>query len=149
MKISHTSLRTVPAALALIMLVAGGCTSNKAGMESPELPAKHWLEEAPGIPIENKAKYDAAVPSLYQPDKKFGFEDCVYLTIQQSPSLVNSVVDIEIKRLDKTSAIWKFLPEPHLSLSISQNITNYNSDAKDVDGEYGRPQYPRQRNGCT
>lgn len=141
MKISHTSLRTVPAALALIMLVAGGCTSNKAGMESPELPAKHWLEEAPGIPIENKAKYDAAVPSLYQPDKKFGFEDCVYLTIQQSPSLVNSVVDIEIKRLDKTSAIWKFLPEPHLSLSISQNITNYNSDAKDVDGEYGRPQY--------
>ncbi len=141
MKISHTSLRTVPAALALIMLVAGGCTSNKAGMTSPELPAKHWLDEAPGIPIENKAKYDAAVPSLYQADKKFSFEDCVYLTIQQSPSLVNSVVDIEIKRLDKTSAIWKFLPEPHLSLSVSQNITNYNSDAKDVDGEYGRPQY--------
>ena len=141
MKISHTSLRTVPAALALIMLVAGGCTSNKAGMTSPELPAKHWLQEAPGIPIENKAKYEAAVPSLYQPDKKFGFEDCVYLTLQQSPALINSVVNIEIKRLDTTSAIWKFLPEPHLTLHVSQNITNYNSDAKNVDGEYGRPQY--------
>ena len=143
MKTSNISLRILPAALAVAMLVSGGsgCTSNKAGMSSPELPAKHWLDEAPGIPIENKAKYDAAVPSLYQADKKFGFEDCVYLTLQQSPALVNSVVDIEIKRLDRTSAIWKFLPEPHLVLSVAQNITNYNSDAKDVDGEYGRPQY--------
>ncbi len=143
MKTSNISLRILPAALAVAMLVSGGsgCTSNKAGMSSPELPAKHWLDEAPGIPIENKAKYDAAVPSLYQADKKFGFEDCVYLTLQQSPALVNSVVDIEIKRLDRTSAIWKFLPEPHLVLSVAQNLTNYNSDAKDVDGEYGRPQY--------
>lgn len=143
MKTSNISLRILPAALAVAMLVSGGsgCTSNKAGMSSPELPAKHWLDEAPGIPIENKAKYDAAVPSLYQADKKFGFEDCVYLTLQQSPALVNSVVDIEIKRLDRTSAIWKFLPEPHLVLSVAQNLTNYNSDAKDVGGEYGRPQY--------
>ncbi len=141
MKISHTSLCTVPASLALVMLVAGGCTSNKAGMESPELPAKHWLQEAPGIPVENKSKYEAAVPSLYQPDKKFGFEDCVYLTLQQSPALINSVVNIEIKRLDTTSAIWKFLPEPHIVLRVSQNITNYNNDAKGVDDEYGQPRY--------
>ncbi len=134
--------RTGPALLTVAMLVLiTACASSKAGMSSPELPARHWLDEAPGIPIENKEKYDAAIPNLYNPDKKFGFEDCVYLTIQQSPSLVNSAVDIEIKRLDQTTAVWKYIPEPHMTVQVSQNLTNFNKDAHDVPGEYGRTQF--------
>ncbi|MDO5536521.1 MAG: TolC family protein [Desulfovibrionaceae bacterium] len=138
------TLRTVPvtvAAVSLLLTGGFGCSSNKAGMASPELPAKHWLDEAPGIPIENREKYDAAVPSLYVPGKKFTFEDCVYLTIQQSPALVNSAVDIEIQRVDKTTAAWKYLPEPHMTLTVSQNLTQFNSNANDVSGDYGRTQF--------
>ena len=85
-------------------LLAGAC-SKKAGVKSPELPAKHWLQEAPGVPVENKEKLEAAVPNLYDPKKVFSFEDCVFLTIQQSPALVNSAVNIEIKRLAQTDAV--------------------------------------------
>lgn len=115
------------------------CSSNKAGVRSPELPARHWLDEAPGVPVENREKLQAAVPNLYDPAKKFDFEECVFLTIQQSPMLVNSAVDIEIKRLALTDAIWKYLPEPRLSLTVSSNITRYNMDEKDTPGDYGRP----------
>ena len=106
-------------------LLAGAC-SKKAGLKSPELPAKHWLEEAPGVPVENKSKLESAVPNLYDPKKVFSFEDCVFLTIQQSPALVNSAVDIEIKRLAQTDAVWKYLPEPHMQFTVSNNLTRYN-----------------------
>ncbi len=138
------TLRGLPAAAALaVLILAGGagCASKKADMKSPELPARHWLDEAPGIPIENKDKYDAAVPNLYVPGKKFSFEDCVYLTIQQSPRLVGSAVEIELKRLDQTSAVWRYLPEPHMVLTVSQNLTNLNEDSPDTPGEYGRTQF--------
>ncbi len=136
--------RALPLAVLIVMiLLAGGfgCSSNKAGISSPELPARHWLDDAPGIPIENEVKYDEAVASLYVPGKKFGFEDCVYLTIQQSPALVNSAVDIEIKRLDRTTSVWKYLPEPHMTLKVSQNLTRFNTSANDVSGDYGRTQF--------
>ena len=118
-------------AMAGLLMGGSGCASNKADRSAPELPARHWLDDAPGIPIENKAKYDAAVPDLYKPNKKFGYEDCVYLTIQQSPALVNSAVDIEIKRVAQTSAAWKYLPEPHMTLTVSQNLTMKNMDTRD------------------
>ena len=86
-----------------LLLFFPACASNKAGLTSPELPARHWLEEAPGVPVENKDKLEAAVTNLYDPNKIFSFEDCVYLTIQQSPLLVNSAVNLEIKRVDLTS----------------------------------------------
>lgn len=127
-------------AVAGLLMGGSGCASNKAGMSAPELPARHWLDDAPGIPIENKDKYDAAVPNLYKPNKKFGYEDCVYLTIQQSPALVNSAVNIEIKRLAQTSAAWKYLPEPHMTLTVSQNLTMKNMDTKNTEGEYGKTQ---------
>lgn len=122
-----------------LALLAGACASNKAGMKSPELPARHWLDEAPGVPVENKEKLDAAIPNLYDPDKSFDFEDCVYLTIQQSPMLVNSAVDIEIKKLAVTDAVWKYLPEPRLTVTVTNNITQLNNDSKDTPGNYGRP----------
>ena len=78
----------------ILILFFPACASNKAGLKSPELPARHWLEEAPGVPVENKAKLEAAVPNLYDADKNFSFEDCVFLTIQQSPLLVNGAVDL-------------------------------------------------------
>ena len=129
-----------PLFLALIFLAFffSACASNKAGLKSPELPAKHWLEEAPGVPVENKAKLEAAVPNLYDPGKTFSYEDCVFLTIQQSPLLVNSAVDLEIKRVALTDAIWKYLPEPRMSLQVSNNLTTYNMDSKDIPGDYGR-----------
>lgn len=128
--------------ISLLLFMAAfflGCASSKAGRASPELPAKHWLDEAPGVPVENKAKLDAALPNLYDPGKVFSFEDCVFLTIQQSPMLVKSAVDIEIKKLALTDAVWKYLPEPHLSLIVTNNLTRYNLDEKDTPGDYGRP----------
>lgn len=114
------------------------CASNKASMRSPELPPRHWLEEAPGVPIENKEKLAAAIPNLYDPNKSFDFDDCVYLTIQQSPSLVNSAVEIEIKKLAVTDAIWKYLPEPKIILTVTSNLTRYNMDLRDTPGDYGQ-----------
>lgn len=116
------------------------CASNKAGIRSPELPARHWLEEAPGVPVENREKLQSAVPNLYDPAKSFNFEECVFLTIQQSPMLVNSAVDIEIKKLALTDAVWKYLPEPRMTLTVSNNLTRYNMDSKDTPGSYGRTQ---------
>lgn len=81
-------------------------------------PAKHWLEDVPGVPVENKGKLDAVIPNLYDPAKKFSFEDCVFLTIQQSPLLVNSAVELEIKRLALTDAVWKYLPEPRMTVEV-------------------------------
>lgn len=119
-------------------LLVCACSSNKAGLKSPELPAKHWLDEAPGVPVENKSKLDAALPNLYDPNKEFTFEDCVFLTIQQSPMLVNSAVEIEIKKLALTDAVWKYLPEPGIELTVSNNVTRYNMDERDTPGDYGR-----------
>lgn len=128
----------VPVALICLCFCFAACASNKAGLKSPELPARHWLQEAPGVPVENKAKLDAALPNLYAPDKVFNFEDCVFLTIQQSPLLVNSAVEIEIKRVALTDAVWKYLPEPRMTLTVSNNLTRYNMDARDTPGDYGR-----------
>lgn len=124
----------------LLVFFLGSCASNKAGVSSPELPPRHWLDEAPGVPVENRSKIEAAVPNLYDPEKSFNFEDCVFLTIQQSPALVNSAVEIEIKRLALTDAIWKYLPEPRLTLTVTSNLTRYNMDEKDTPGDYGRTQ---------
>ena len=121
-------------------LLAGAC-SKKAGVKSPELPAKHWLQEAPGVPVENKAKLEAAVPNLYDPKKVFSFDDCVFLTIQQSPALVNSAVNIEIKRLAQTDAVWKYLPEPRMNFTVSNNLTRYNMDNKDTPSDYGQTRF--------
>lgn len=126
------------------LLIAGmafsliACSSNKAGIKSPELPPRHWLDEAPGVPVENKEKLDAALPNLYDPAKTFNFEECVFLTIQQSPMLVNSAVEIEIKRLALTDAVLKYLPEPRMTVTVSNNLTQYNTDMRDTPGDYGR-----------
>lgn len=127
-------------AVALLCLGAGltACASSKAGMDAPELPARHWLEETPGVPVEKKEQLDAVVTNLYDPAKKFTFEDCVYLTIQQSPLLVNSAVNLEIKRLALTDAVWKYLPEPRMTLAVTNNLTAYNKNEPDVPGDYGR-----------
>ncbi|MBD5538613.1 MAG: TolC family protein [Desulfovibrio sp.] len=124
--------------VAFLLLLAAACSSNKASMKSPELPPRHWLEDAPGVPVENKDKLEAAVPNLYDPDKKFSFEELVFLTIQQSPLLVNSAVDLEINRLARTSAGWKYLPEPRMQLTVSNNVTRYNMNMPNTPSDYGR-----------
>ena len=128
--------------LAVAALCAGmalsGCASQKAGSDAPELPAKHWLEDVPGVPVENKGKLKAVIPNLYDPAKKFSFEDCVFLTIQQSPLLVNSAVELEIKRLALTDAVWKYLPEPRMTVEVGNTLTYYNADRDDVPSNYGK-----------
>lgn len=122
----------------LLLLFLAACASSKASMKSPELPRRHWLDDAPGVPVENKDKLEAAVPNLYAPDKKFSFEELVFLTIQQSPLLVNSAVDLEINRLARTNAGWKYLPEPRMTLTVSNNITRYNMDMRNTPADYGQ-----------
>ena len=107
-------------------------------MKSPELPARHWLTEVPGVPVERKENLATAVQNLYDPTRSFRFEDAVYLAIQQSPMLVNSAVNIEIKRLALTDSLWKFLPEPRLILSVTNNLTRSNEDTRYVSGDYGQ-----------
>ena len=128
--------------LAVAALCAGmalsGCASQKAGSDAPELPAKHWLEDVPGVPVENKSKLEAVIPNLYDPAKKFSFEDCVFLTIQQSPLLVNSAVELEIKRLALTDAVWKYLPEPRMTVEVGNTLTYYNEGRDDVPSNYGK-----------
>lgn len=135
---SQTLSRAAAVPLFLLCFLVCACSSRKADVRSPELPAKHWLEEAPGVPVENKSKLEAALPNLYDPNKSFNFEDCVFLTIQQSPMLVNSAVEIEIKKLALTDAVWKYLPEPRMELTVSNNLTRYNMDHRDTPGDYGR-----------
>ena len=131
--------RAAPLLLVLLLaLLAVACSSNKAGMKSPELPPRHWLDEAPGVPVENKQKLEEAVPNLYDPDKRFTFEECVFLTIQQSPLLVNSAVELEINRLARTNAAWKYLPEPRMILTVSNNLTRYNMDMRNTPSDYGQ-----------
>ncbi|MDR0815917.1 MAG: TolC family protein [Desulfovibrio sp.] len=124
-----------------LLLLLPACASNKAGSKSPELPARHWLDEAPGVPVENKAKLEAAVPNLYDPNKIFGFDDCVFLSIQQSPMLVNSAVNLEIKRVALTDAVWRYLPEPRMTIRVSNNLTQYNTNTKDTPGDYGQTKF--------
>ncbi len=126
---------------ASLSAIISGCASQKAGLSAPTLPARHWLEESPGVPIENKSKLQAAVPNLYDSGKTFTFEDCVFLSIQQSPALVNSAVDIEIKKLDLTSAVWRYLPEPRMRIGISNNLTVYNKNRRDVPANYGKSEF--------
>ncbi len=125
----------------LAVLLLGGCASNKAGYEAPELPPRHWLEEAPGVPVEHKAKLEAALPNLYNANKSLDFEDYVYLSIQQSPLLASSAVDLEIQKLQLTDAIWRYIPEPTASVRISNNITTYNQGLDDLPQNYAQPKY--------
>lgn len=139
---SRNALCALGAPLALCLLLAlSACASSKATQKAPELPARHWLDEAPGVPVDKKEQIDAAVPNLYAPDKKFLFDDCVYLSIQQSPLLVNSAVDIETHRLQLTDAVWKYLPEPRMNLTASSNVTQYNQGSSEVPSDYGSTRF--------
>lgn len=131
------------AAIGLICALLGGwgCASKKAGVDSPQLPARHWLQEAPGVPVAQKPRLEAAIAGLYSPDKVFGFEECVFLAIQQSPLLVNSAVELEIKRVARTDAVWKYLPEPRMTFSIVNNLTRNNTGARDRPRQYGQTKY--------
>ncbi len=133
--------RLAAAALVGVLLGGAGCASNKAGIDSPQLPAKHWLDEAPGVPVSQKAKLEAAIPNLYDPAKTFSFEECVFLTIQQSPLLVNSAVELEIQRLARTDAAWKYIPEPRMTVTVSNNLTRFNKNEPDKPKDYGQTDY--------
>ncbi len=138
---SAFSKKALPCFVVVALGFTTGCASQKAGITAPELPARHWLDESPGVPVEHKDKLQSAVPKLYDANKSFSFDDCVYLTIQQSPMLVNSAVDIEIQKVDLTSAIWQYLPEPSMRISVSNNLTVNNRNINGTPNNYGEPVY--------
>lgn len=138
---SHSPFTTVLVALVACLFLLAACSSQKATQKAPELPARHWLDEAPGIPVNKKEQLESAVPNLYDPTKKFLFDDCVYLSIQQSPMLVNSAVELETQRLQLTDAIWRYLPEPRMTLTASSNVTQQNQGSNDVPSDYGQTKF--------
>lgn len=124
----------------LLVLCFGFCVScsvKKAERKSPELPAKHWLNESPGIPAQKRYDLDSSVAKLDEA-KPLDFEECVFLAIQQSPLLVKSAVDIEIKRLKLIDTVWKYVPEPRVKISVTNNVTRYNSSVRDKPKQYGQ-----------
>lgn len=127
-------------ALACLVLVCA-CSSKKADRKSPELPPRYWLEEAPGVPAEHGPKLKSVVNDLMDKDKVYGFDDCVFLAIIQSPLLVKSGVDIEINRLAFTDTVWRYVPEPRLRFNVSNNLTRYNEGERDKPNKYGQLAY--------
>ena len=131
----------VPAALIALCAFIGACASSKATRKSPELPPRHWLGETPGLPFrsDDKGELHATVPLfLYSPEKRYNFEDCVYLAIQQSPLLVKSSIQLEMKYLKEKDAAWQYAPEVHMQLTSAINLTHYNDGNPYNYGDYGR-----------
>jgi outer membrane protein TolC len=120
------------------------CASPKATRQSPELPPRHWLGESPGVPVRSEKGEEVrdTVPlTLYQPEKTYNFEDCVYLAVQQSPLLVKSSIKLEMSRLKEKDAAWQYLPEGHVVLSSAANLTLYNQGNSYNYGDYGRTKF--------
>ena len=143
LKFSAKSVRRIFSRLLFLALCLSlaACASPKATRTSPELPPRHWLGESPGVPIrsEKDRELQTTVPlTLYAPDKTYDFEDCVYLAVQQSPLLVKSSIKLEMSRLQEKDAAWKYLPEAHMVVSSTVNLTKYNEDNKSNYGDYGK-----------
>jgi len=117
------------------------CSSPKATQKSPELPPRHWLGETPGLPFrsdQDKELHTSVPLTLYSPEKRYNFEDCVYLAIQQSPLLVTSSIKLEMSRLKEKDAVWQYMPELHMMLTSAVNLTKYNEGNPNNYGDYGR-----------
>ena len=127
--------------LIALCVVSGACASSKATPTSPELPPRHWLGERPSVPFRHDTDEElkTRVPlSLYAPEKRYNFEDCVYLALQQSPMLVNSSIKLEMSYLKEKDATWQYVPELNMMLTTAVNLTRYNEDVEGTYGDYGR-----------
>ena len=130
-----------PALLIALCVLISACSSPKATQKSPELPPRYWLGETPGLPFrsEKDQGMHTTVPlALYSPEKRYNFEDCVYLAIQQSPLLVKSSIKIEMSRLKEKDVIWQYAPELHMVLTSAVNLTRYNEGNANNYGDYGQ-----------
>jgi len=131
----------IPALLIALCAFISACASSKATQKSPELPPRHWLGETPGLPFrgDKDQELHTTVPlSLYSPEKRYNFEDCVFLAIQQSPLLVKSSIKLEMNYLKEKDAAWKYVPELHMVLTSAVNLTHYNAGNRYNYGDYGR-----------
>jgi len=131
----------VPALLIVLCAFISACSSPKATQTSPELPPRHWLGETPGLPFrsdKDKELHTTVPLTLYAPEKRYNFEDCVYLAIQQSPLLATSSIKLEMSRLKEKDAVWEYAPEVHMVLSSAVNLTQYNEGNRNNYGDYGR-----------
>ena len=138
--------RLCPARALLLVLcvLLSACASTKATPKSPELPPRHWLGQTPGLPFRQDADQElrTKVPlALYSPEKRYNFEDCVYLAIQQSPLLVKSSIQLEMSYLREKDTKWQYVPELNMALTSTVNLTRYNEGNVDNYDDYGKPVY--------
>jgi hypothetical protein len=113
----------------LIVLALAGCALPQR--PDPQLPGRHWLEKAQ--PPMAQGMRDR--PALIQTDRALGFDDCVFLAMQQAPGLVSGAIELEIAGLRKENAYWKQYPEVHLVTGVTTHLNRH--DDSDGDGSAG------------
>ena len=118
--------------VALLCLLMAGCALPP--VPDPELPPRHWLEQAA-----NETSAEQAMPVSDFKTEPLDFTRCLMLAMRQSPLLHNSAVEMEIASLRTESAFWSQLPELKARFTVTANITRNDEDSDDDD--YGDTSY--------
>ena len=118
--------------VALLCLLMAGCALPP--IPDPELPPRHWLEQAA-----NETSAAQAMPVSDFKTEPLDFTRCLMLAMRQSPLLHNSAVEMEIASLRTESAFWSQLPELKARFTVTANITRNDEDSDDDD--YGDTSY--------
>ena len=115
----------VKALLGLLVLVLAACVLPQR--PDPNLPGRHWLKK--GQPPLAQDLRDQ--PTIIDTDRPLGFDDCVFLAMQQAPGLIHGAVELEIAQLRKDSAYWKQYPEVQMVFNVTNNLTRRNDGETD------------------
>jgi outer membrane protein TolC len=117
----------VKALLGALILVLAACALPQR--PDPQFPGRHWIEKAQP-PLARELRDP---PNLLEASgRALGFDDCVFLALQQSPGLIHSAVELETTRLRKESAYWSQFPEVRAVLGVTHDLTR-----KDGAGDEG------------
>jgi hypothetical protein len=115
----------VKALLCVLVLVLTACVLPQR--PDPNLPGQHWLKK--GQPPLAQGLRDQ--PTILETDRALGFDDCVFLAMQQAPGLIHGAVELEIAQLRKDSAYWKQYPEVNMVFNVTTNLTRRNDGETD------------------
>jgi hypothetical protein len=107
----------VTALLGVLVLVLTACALPQR--PDPNLPGRHWLKK--GQPPLAQGMREQ--PSILETDRALGFDDCVFLAMQQAPGLIHGAVELEIAQLRKDSAYWKQYPEVRMVFGVTNNLS--------------------------
>ena len=109
----------------VLILVLTACVLPQR--PDPNLPGQHWLKK--GQPPLAQGLRDQ--PTILETDHALGFDDCVFLAMQQAPGLIHGAVELEIAQLRKDSAYWKQYPEVQMAFNVTNNLTRRNDGETD------------------